>query len=240
MKKAIKIVTATAIAASAFTAVAPAQSEAATSLTIQIKVSKDKIKKPYDRYIKSSKLVSVTTVEKDIKVAKKAQKEINAKIKKAKLTAKDKKKKLAEVKAYDKYITRAENYVKAYKEALAASANLNTLVADLEKAIEAGNVVEIQAKYTALQTAIKEIEKDIKNKVYGSKIESLLCNKFVKPAKIDLENDHSKKAEAAKVNAYVKLAYGDLSTQAKIDAAQEAKDAINLDKLKVSKKFCSL
>ena len=57
----------------------------------------------------------------------------------------------------------------------------------------------------------------------------------MKPAKTDLENDHSKKAEAAKVNAYVKLAYGDLSTQAKIDAAQAAKDAINLEKLKVSR-----
>ena len=39
-KKAIKLVTATAIAASAITAVAPAQSEAAASLTSQIKSSK--------------------------------------------------------------------------------------------------------------------------------------------------------------------------------------------------------
>ena len=63
MKKAIKIATATAIAATAFTAVAPAQSEAATSLTSQIKSAKAKIKKPYDRYTKSTKLASVTTVE---------------------------------------------------------------------------------------------------------------------------------------------------------------------------------
>ena len=51
-KKAIKIATATAIAASAFTAVAPAQSEAATSLTAQIKAAKAAIKKPYDTYIR--------------------------------------------------------------------------------------------------------------------------------------------------------------------------------------------
>ena len=52
-KKAIKIVTATAIAASAFTAVAPAQSEAAASLTSQIKTAKATMKKPYDTYCSS-------------------------------------------------------------------------------------------------------------------------------------------------------------------------------------------
>ena len=71
--------------------------------------------------------------------------------------------------------------------------------------------------------------------MYGSKVQTLLCIKFTEPTKTDLVNGHSKKAEEAKVNAYVKLAYGDLSTQALIDAAQTAKDAINLDKLKVSK-----
>lgn len=232
-KKAIKIVTATAIAASAFTAVAPIQSEAATSLTSQIKSTQAKMKKPYDRYIKATKLASISTVEKEIKDAKKAQKDITAKIKKAKLKTKDKNKKLAEIKAYDKYITRAEAYVKAYKEALAASAKLNDLIEELEKAFEAGDDAKIKSQDAALQKAIKEAEKDIEDKVYGSKIEDLLMNKFTEPVKKAVAE--TKKAEPAKVNAYVKLAYGDLSTQAKIDAAQKARDAINFEKLKVAK-----
>ena len=63
-KKAIKIATATAIAASAFTAVAPAQSEAATSLTKTISNARATMKKPYDRYVKSTdKLAGVNTVK---------------------------------------------------------------------------------------------------------------------------------------------------------------------------------
>ena len=56
------------------------------------------MKKPYDSYIKATKLASINTVEKDITAAKQAQKDINAKIKKAKLKTKDKNKKLAKLK----------------------------------------------------------------------------------------------------------------------------------------------
>ena len=73
-KKVIKIVTATAIAASAFTAVAPAQSEAATSLHIQIKAAKAEMIKPYNAYVKSTKLASVTTIKVHIKAAKRHKK----------------------------------------------------------------------------------------------------------------------------------------------------------------------
>ena len=49
-----------------------------------------------------------------------------------------------------------------------------------------------------------------------------------------IKYEETKKAEAAKVNEYAKLAAGDLSTQDLIDAAKEAKKAINLDNLKVA------
>lgn len=156
-KTAIKLAMATAIAASAFTAVAPAQSEAAVNLNIQIKAAKAKMITPYHNYTKSIKLASVDTITVYIKEAKKAQKDINEKIKKAKLSKSEKNKKWAEIKAYNKYITRAEGYVK-----------------------------------------------------------------------------ECQKAQAAKVNAYVKLANGDLSTQDLVDAAKKAKSAIDLSKLKVA------
>ena len=112
-KKAIKIATATAIAASAFTAVAPAQSEAAVSLEAQINSNaKATMKKPYDRYTKSTtKLAAVKTVKVYIERAKKAQKDVNAAIKKSKLSKTAKAQKYNEIKAYDKYITRAEGYL---------------------------------------------------------------------------------------------------------------------------------
>ena len=246
-KKVIKIVTATAIAASAFTAVAPAQSEAATSLHIQIKAAKAEMIKPYNAYVKSTKLASVNTIKVHIKAAKKAQKDINAKINKAKLSKSEKKKKLAEIKAYSKYIARAEDYVKAYQEAKVAQTTLNALAAELEKSIATNDTAAILDLYAKLQEALKEAEIEIKVNVYGSKIRILLTDKFTKPTDTLLEkklektiNAHKKnyqkinKAEAAKVNAYVKLANGDLSTQALIDAAEKAGEAIDLKKLKVA------
>ena len=64
-KKAIKIATATAIAATGFVAAAPEQSEAAVSLATQIKNAKAAMKKPYDTYVKSTvqKPAAVKTVK---------------------------------------------------------------------------------------------------------------------------------------------------------------------------------
>lgn len=246
-KRAIKIVTAAAIAASAFTAVAPAQSEAAANLNIQIKAAKAKMITPYHKYTKSTKLASEDTITVYIKQAKKAQKDINTKIKKSKLSKSKKNKKFAEIKAYNKYITRAEGYVKAYQEAKAAQNNLNELVAELQKTMATKDAAAILDLYTKLQEAIKEAKIDITVKVSGSKIQILLFNKFTKPTETHLDRDVEKdmdtykhkyentnKAEAAKVNAYVKLANGDLSTKELVDAAKKAKAEIDLSKLKVA------
>ena len=74
------------------------------------------MKKPYDRYVKSTtKLAAVKTVKVYIEKAKKAQKDTNAAIKKSKLTKTAKAAKINQIKSYDKYITRAKNYVKGYR-----------------------------------------------------------------------------------------------------------------------------
>ena len=81
------------------------------------------------------------------------------KIKKAKLKTKDKSKKLAEVKAYNKYITRAEGYVKGYKEATTARNNLNKLLVELEKTVATQDVTAILEQYAEIQVAIKLMRK---------------------------------------------------------------------------------
>lgn len=243
-KKAIKIVTATAIAASAFTAVAPAQSEAASSLDKQISKAKSTMKKPYSTYAYATKLASVSTVSKEIAAAKKAESSAIKAINKAKLSASVKKKKIADVKKYEVYITRAQGYVNAYNAAAKASAALTKQYAQLKSTVATGDLEVALEQYTELQVAIKEAKKDIINKVYGSKIETLLFNKFTKPTETLLKGgvqkaidaykyEETKKAEAAKVNAYV-AATKDLTTLEKVEAAKAAKAKINLDQLKVA------
>ncbi len=234
-KKVIKIVTATAIAASAFTAVAPAQSEAASSLDSQIKAAKAKMIKPYNKYTKSTTLASVKTVKVYVDQAKKAQKDINAKINKSKLSKSAKAKKLAEVKAYAKYITRSEGYLKGYSQAVAAQKQLNTLYAALETAVEAKDVAEAQKQYDALQAAITKAKKDITKTVYGAKVETLLFKQFINPteAKVaaGVEKVIAALEEVKKVEAYVALANGDLKDEAAIKAAKDAKAKIDVTKL---------
>ena len=98
---------------------------------------------------------------------------------------------------------------------------------ELEKAIEAGKETEIQEnKRLQLKLLLKKQKKILKNTVTESKIESLLRNKFTEPTQpIVLAYSFTKKADPAKVNYYVKIANGDLSTQAKIVAAKLVKDA---------------
>ena len=136
-KKAIKIATATAIAASAFTAVAPAQSDAAVSVKNQVEASKKAMKKPYTTYTSSKSLTSATVIKKQIASAKSAQAKANTAIKNSKSSAKVKNAYYAEIKAYGIYITYAQGYVNAI--------TLNTRAEEkaLAAAIEGGNVEEV-------------------------------------------------------------------------------------------------
>lgn len=175
-KKAIKIATATAIAASAFTAVAPAQSEAATSLTSQITKAKATIKKPYDTYVKATtKPASAKTVKSQIAAAKKAKTTINAAIKKAKLSTTQKNAYYAQIKAYDVYITRAQNYVNATSISVVGAKNA------LATAIKGGNETTILAKQAALKSTIAKFKTAVA-KVYGKQVRALLLSYYATPA----------------------------------------------------------
>ena len=198
-KKAIKIATATAIAASGIVAVAPAQpTEAATSLTKTISNARATMKKPYDRYVKSTqKLAGVNSVKADIVKAEKAQKDANAAIKKSKLTKKQKEQKYAQIKAYVKYITHAKNYVKGYEEGQGKRDSLTNLSVELQKAVDAKDVAAIEKQIPTLETAIKQVKKYIKDTVYGAKAEGLLYDRFTDPAAAVL-NDAKRALEELK------------------------------------------
>ncbi|MFJ7678526.1 bifunctional metallophosphatase/5'-nucleotidase [Peribacillus sp. NPDC097198] len=296
-KKMIQFASATVLAASTIVAVAPVPTDAATtSLNSKIKIAKATIKKPFDTYFYSSKLASVTTIKKQTKAAKQAKKDITATIKKSTLTKKQKDEKLKEIKAYDKYITRAEGYVKGYQKAEKAKVAHDKALKSLTNSVIAQKPTEVKKKYNALDAAVKKTEKDIKDTVYGAKIEALLYDKFTKGTKKSLNGDlkvpyyydkaeywiakgdlktaakrmdavsgqlkkvsktsklgkaihayakkvngkyeaalnaekkyaEKKKAVEKKVSAYEKLAKGPLKTKAQINAAKQAKAAIDL------------
>ncbi len=175
-KKAIKVVTATAIAASAFTAVAPAQSEAAVSVKSQVSASQKAMKKPYITYTKDGKLVSASVVKKQIAAAKSAQAKANSVIKNSKSSAKAKKAYYAQVKAYSIYITRAQWYVNAI--------TLNTRAEEkaLAAALEGGNVEEVTTARAALNSKLYKYNKAVA-KVYSKTVRDLLNKTYAISAK---------------------------------------------------------
>ncbi|MGE7762531.1 5'-nucleotidase C-terminal domain-containing protein [Peribacillus sp. NPDC097895] len=209
-KKIFKIASATVMAATTIVAVAPAPSDAATSLNSKIKTAKATIKKPFDTYFYSSKLASVSTVEKQIKSAKQAKKDINSTIKKSMLSKKEKDAKYKEIEAYDKYITRSEGYVKGYKAAEKAKAAHDKAINAFTNSVIAKKSNDIRDQYNALDKSVKKTDKDIKDTVYGAKIEKLLYDKFTKSIKTALNGDLKVPYYYEKVAYWVKK--GELKT----------------------------
>ncbi|USK70016.1 bifunctional metallophosphatase/5'-nucleotidase [Peribacillus asahii] len=226
-KKMFKVAMAAAIAGSVITTVAPTQSEAADSLRSKIQSAKSTMKKPYNTYFKATTLASVATVEKEIKAAKKARKDINAAIKKSDLSKKQKEARYKEIKAYNKYITRAEGYVKGYKAAEKAKAANDKAVKALEQAAVNQKPNQVLKRYEALQEAVKKADKAIKNTVYGAKIEALLSNQFTKVTKQALAGD-------IKVYYYYAQAE-DLIEKGKLQTAEKRMTAVAAQLEKVDK-----
>ena len=164
-KKAITIVTATAIAASMFTAVAPVQ-----SVSIPRVDSCEEIKKPFYEYTRSTKLPSLNTMQVAIADAKKAYKNAVNAIQESNLTNTAKAARLAQIQSCGKYITRAEGYIEGYQLAEQKSANLNNLYAEFEKAVEDKDVEAVLTQYTALQEAIQEAKESVKDVVWGASV----------------------------------------------------------------------
>ncbi|RID84750.1 hypothetical protein D1953_12860 [Peribacillus asahii] len=177
-KKAMKVVTAAVIAGSAMTAVAPAQSEAATnSVDKAITKATNQMTKAFNVYYQAAKykdkLPSTTTIRKEAKLARQyyeaAKKEISKKggSKKAAYTKK--------LEAKKPYLTRAENYVAAVNVNIAAKKTaFNT-------AVEGGTQRKVLLAQQALNQKNAEFKKAVA-KVFGPDARKLLIAKYYTPA----------------------------------------------------------
>ncbi|USK84899.1 hypothetical protein [Peribacillus asahii] len=178
--KAIKVVTAAVIAGSAITAVAPAQSEAATnSVDKAIAKAHNQINKAFNAYYKEArfdnKLPSTSQIRKEAKLARDyyeaAKKEIS---KKGGSTSK----KAAYLKKLDtkkQSLNRVENYVKAINVNVAAKK------AAFEAAVKGGTQSKVLAAQTALDQKNAEFKKAVA-KVFGPDARRLLTAKYYTPA----------------------------------------------------------
>ncbi|MGE7121288.1 Ig-like domain-containing protein [Peribacillus sp. NPDC046944] len=221
-KKAIKLATATAIAASAFVAVAPTQSEAATSSVDKaITKASSAMLKAFNTYNKTArvdhKLPALATIKKDVKSAQEAYaaaaKEIaskgGTKAQKATLTKK--------LDTNKKYLDRAELYLKA------VTTNLKPTKEAFTAAVAGGTQSKVLSAQTAYQAKIKEF-KDNVAKVYGPDARDLLLEKYAEPAQklADSVNDEMKVYAAYKAIEKGDLIEKDLEAAFKeIDGAKE-------------------
>ncbi|MFJ7848278.1 hypothetical protein ACIQXR_05405 [Peribacillus sp. NPDC097224] len=196
-KKAIKLATATAIAASAFVAVAPTQSEAATSSVDKaITKATKQMAKAYDTYHKSAKngeLPATGTIRNQTALAKDYYDKAKAEIAK---NGGSKAKKTAYTKQLDgkKYfLDRAQAYVNA------VNTNLKPAQTNFTKAVEAGKAKQVLVAQTVLNKDIASFEGKVA-KIYGPDARNLLLKKYAAPAQklADSVNDEMKVYNAYK------------------------------------------
>ncbi|MFJ7676770.1 hypothetical protein ACIQXQ_01745 [Peribacillus sp. NPDC097198] len=221
-KKAIKLATATAIAASAFVAVAPTQSEAATSSVDKaITKASSAMLKAFNTYNKTArvnhKLPALATIKKDVKSAQDAYaaaaKEIaskgGTKAQKAALTK--------ELDTNKKYLDRAEQYLKA------VTTNLNPTKKAFTEAVASGKQSTVSTTQAAYQAKIEEFEANVA-KVYGPDARDLLTAKYADAANklVNSVNDEMKVYKAYKAIEKEELIKKDLEAAFKeIDGAKE-------------------
>ncbi|USK59558.1 hypothetical protein [Peribacillus asahii] len=174
--KAIKVVTAAVIAGSAITAVAPAQSEAATnSVDKAITKAHNQINKAFNAYYKESrfdnKLPSTSQIRKEAKLARDYYEAAKKQIAK---NGGSKSKKAAYTKKLDtkkQSLTRVENYVKAINVNVAAKKIA------FEAAVKGGTQYKVLAAQTALDQKNAEFKKAVA-KVFGPDARRLLTAKY--------------------------------------------------------------
>ncbi|MBA2877174.1 hypothetical protein HNR63_000201 [Anoxybacillus kamchatkensis] len=214
-KKAIKIVTASTIAASAFVTANPYAFEASTSVDAVVKNAKTAMKGAYLAYnevVKTGKLVDVKVVQEAIKKADAEYKKAVAEVKKN--GGKKKDALLADLDAtYKTYVTNgAKKYVAAYP-ALTALSKVEKLVSD---AIATKDLAKVKAAYDRLVSEVKKAQNATKA-VYGSDARAA----FVKSANAtiaSLQNDTT--AYVALTKAQDALSKEDFATaQAMLDKA---------------------
>ncbi|WP_053093049.1 immunoglobulin-like domain-containing protein [Geobacillus stearothermophilus] len=223
-KKAVKLATASAVAASAFVAANPHASQAATDVATVVSQAKAQMKEAYYTY---SHTVTETGQFPDIKdvyaaynKAKQAYANAVAVVNKAGGAKKDAY--LADLQAtYETYVFKAnpksgEARVATYIDAYNYAVKLDGLRQDLAKAVEAKDLKKAEELYHKISYELKT-RTVILDRVYGQSTRELLRSQF--------------KAEAQKLRD--SLIY-DITVAMKAREAQDAVKAGNLDKAKAA------
>ncbi|WP_316570491.1 Ig-like domain-containing protein [Neobacillus sp. YIM B06451] len=201
-KKAIKIAAASAVAASAFVAAAPVQTDAATNVALEVSKAVTQMKKAYHTYsdvTATGKFADIADVYKEYNAAKVAYN--NAKALATKSGGAQKEAYLAQLEVtYDDYIAkRVVTYIDAYNYATALDAKREALAKALT-----------DKDWNAAEKLYHEISYELKtrtvilHRVYGESTRELLVKAF-KQAAQDLRDSQA-------VNITVKM-YADVATK---------------------------
>ncbi|WP_339232443.1 S-layer protein [Geobacillus sp. FSL W8-0026] len=223
-KKAVKLATASAVAASAFVAANPHASQAATDVATVVSQAKAQMKQAYYTYshtvTETGKLPNISDVVSAYNKAKQAYKNAVAVVNKAGGAKKDAY--LADLQAtYETYVfkanpksgeARAATYIDAHNYAV----KLDKMRQDLDGAIKAKDLKKAEELYHKISYELKT-RTVILDRVYGQSARDLLRSQF--------------KAEAQKLRD--SLVY-DITVSMKASEVQDAVKAGNLDKAKAA------
>ncbi|WML46173.1 hypothetical protein [Neobacillus sp. PS3-40] len=230
-KKAIKIAAASAVAASAFVAAAPLQSNAASNVTTTVDNAVKQMQVAYHTYsdvTANGQFADINSVYKELNAAKVAYTSAKALVVKAGGAQKDAN--LAKLDDnYNTYITkRVVTYVDAYNYAV------KNLVANkdaLKVAIDAKNLVDVQKYYNEISYQLNK-RTVILDRVYGQTTRDLLKSSYKADAQALKETMKYDVTVAVKVKAVT-----DAIAAGKLDVAKAAVDQINLNLPKVTETF---
>ncbi|WP_051530001.1 hypothetical protein [Anoxybacteroides tepidamans] len=213
-KKAIKLATASAVAASAFVAANPHASEAAVNVDAVVKQAKTSFKAVYNSYksvATTGKLVDVKNVQAKVTAADKAYANAVATVKK--YGGKKKDAYLADLeKSYkDNVVNGGKNYIKAY----GTLAKVETLHAALKDAVAAKDLAKVESNYHQLSAALKNAAALVKP-IYGAGVRAALLEN------IDAATT-TKNGLIYDVTVYMKLTAADAAVKAdKLEDAEKA------------------
>ncbi|MGN7175615.1 S-layer protein [Cytobacillus sp. SAFR-174] len=218
-KKAIKLAAASAVAASAFVAAAPAQTDAASNVAVEVSKAVTQMKKAYHTYsdvTANGEFAPIADVYKEYNAAKAAYK--NAKALVTKAGGEHKEAYLAQLDAtYNEYIAkRVVTYIDAY--------NYATALEDKKEALEAA--LE-EKEWDKAEELYHEISYELKtrtvilHRVYGQTARELLVDAF----KLEAQDTRDSITNEVSVKMYFDKAE-DLVAEGKLEDAKKAMDHV--------------
>lgn len=218
-KKAIKLAAASAVAASAFVAAAPAQTDAASNVAVEVSKAVTQMKKAYHTYsdvTAQGKFAPIADVYKEYNAAKKAYANAKAVVTKAGGSAKEAY--LAQLDAtYNEYIAkRVVTYIDAFNYATALEDKKEALEAALEeKEWEKAEELYHEISYELNTRTV------ILHRVYGQTARNLLVDAF----KVEAQDTRDSITNEVSVKMYYDKAK-DLVAEGKLEDAKKAMDHV--------------